>query len=90
MVVLPWRVRFPQKNLQGLYSGETIDRIAKIRELQTNADIFYHHGDYGEGTAHASRKLKSSTFLCLFVCVSVTLLTEQQSCCNSTAIKPTT
>ena len=52
-------------------SGKTIDRIKKVRGMQKQEDLLYHHVKYGgDRGLHAGCRQKSVMFFCLAVFLS--------------------
>ena len=67
-------------------SGETTDRIKKVRGCKNWTDLLYHHAKYGgDRGSRAGCTRKSVMFFCLFFCFSVTLWNHEV--CDGNAMK---
>ena len=68
-------------------SGETTDRMKKVRRCKNGTDLLYHHAKYGDDRGlRAGCRRKSVMFFFLFVCFFVTLWNEEV-CDNGNAMK---
>ena len=68
-------------------SGETTERIKKVRGCKNWTDLLYHHVEFGKGhNSHANCRRKSVMFISFFVRLFVTL-SSYGVCDNGNAIK---
>jgi len=62
-------------------SGETTDRIEKVRGCKNGTDLLYHHAKYGgDRGSRAGRRRKSVLF---FVCLSVFITLWNDGVCDN-------
>ena len=68
------------------HSGETTDRINKVRGCKNGTDLLYHHAKYGgdPGSCDGCRRKKCDVFLS--VCFFITLWNDEV-CDNGNAMK---